>query len=123
MSVAMSLEQLHTAPVGVPPDYKGPEHLRDGIFSALQQVIDPELALSIVSLGLVYGVEVVDSHVTVCMTMTSPACPVQGVIVGDIDEALDKVLPPEYTLSVGIGWEPPWEPSRMDARARKLMGW
>lgn len=110
-------------PVGVAPSYTGPEQLRDGIFSALKQVIAPELALSIVSLGLVYGVDVVDGHVIVRMTMTSPACPVRDVIVGDVEDALDKMLPPDYTLAVEIGWEPPWEPSRMGPRARLLMGW
>jgi metal-sulfur cluster biosynthetic enzyme len=109
--------------VGVQPSYAGPELLRDGILSALKQVMDPELALSILSLGLVYGVDVVGSNVQVRMTMTSPACPVRDVIVEDVEDALDNVLPPDYTITVDVGWEPPWEPSRMGARARQLMGW
>lgn len=89
----------------------------------MKGVVDPELALSIVSLGLVYGVDVAGEHVTVRMTMTSPACPVRDLIVGDIEDALDARLPPDYTLAVEVGWEPPWEPSRMTARARQMMGW
>lgn len=108
---------------GTEPGYAGPAHLREGIFGALKRVIDPELALSIVNVGLVYGVEVIDQHVTVHMTMTSPACPVRDVIVADVEDELDKTLPQDCTIEVKIGWEPPWDASRMSARARALMGW
>ena len=110
-------------PVNAQPGFAGPAHLRDGIFRALQGVVDPELSLSIVDVGLIYGVDVTETHVTVNMTMTSPACPVTDVIVGDVEDALDTILPQNYTIAVEIGWEPAWDSSRMTPRARLLMGW
>ena len=110
-------------PVNARPGFAGPAHLRDGIFRALQGVVDPALSLSIVDVGLMYGVVATETHVKVHMTMTSPACPVTDVIVGDVEDALDKILPQDYTIAVEIGWEPPWDSSRMTPRARLLMGW
>lgn len=117
------MNPIPTEPPGAEPSYSGPAHLRDGIFSALKRVIDPELALSILSVGLVYDVDVTNLHVTVRMTMTSPACPVADVIVAEVEDELDRTLPQDYTIEVKIGWEPPWDASRMSPRARALMGW
>lgn len=105
------------------PSYDGPEPLRDGIFSALKRVVDPEMALSILDVGLIYGVAVEANNVKVRMTMTSPACPVIDVIVGDVEDELDKILPQDYTIAVEVSWEPPWDASRMSPRARVTMGW
>lgn len=104
-------------------EYSGPAILRSPIFNALRSVVDPELSLPILDIGLVYGVTVQDDRVQVRMTMTSPACPVTEVIVADLEDALDRVLPEHYAIQVEIVWEPPWEPARMTPRARTIMGW
>lgn len=103
--------------------YVGPEALRAPIGAALQRVVDPELALSIVDVGLIYGVTVDAATVQVRLTMTSPACPVADVIVDDIETELGRVVPPELRVEVDLSWEPPWTSDRMSERAKRFMGW
>ena len=103
--------------------YAGPDTLRAPISAALQRVVDPELALSIVDVGLIYGVTVDATTVQVRLTMTSPACPVADVIVDDIETELDRVVPAELRVDVELSWEPPWTSDRMSERAKRFMGW
>ena len=93
------------------------------IEAALRQVVDPEIALTIVDVGLVYGVTVTDQEVHVLMTMTSVACPVTDVIVSDVETELDKALPAHFRIRVEIVWDPPWTTDRMSPRAKAFMGW
>ena len=82
--------------------YAGPEPLRQKIAAALQRVVDPELALSIVDVGLVYGVTVTDAKAHVLLTMTSAACPVTDLIIEDVEAQLDPHLSSEIgVLEVG----------------------
>ncbi len=107
----------------MPFPYHGPEELRRPILDALQRVIDPEVAMNIVDVGLIYGVTVADGKVHVKVTMTSAACPVADVIVDDIEQALDRDLPPELKIQVDLVWEPPWTTERMSDSAKRFMGW
>jgi len=93
------------------------------VTAALQRVVDPEVALNIVDVGLVYRVTVRDQRVDVDVTMTSAACPVTDVIVSDIENELDRALPEDLKIHVELVWEPPWTPQRMSAKARLFMGW
>ena len=104
-------------------DYAGPEGLRQAIDTALRKVVDPEMAMTIVDVGLVLSVVADDRSVTVTMTMTSAACPVTDVIVGDVEDELDRVVPPASTIHVEVVWEPAWTPARMTERAKAFMGW
>ena len=108
---------------GAPFPYDGPETLRAPIAAALRRVIDPEVAMSIVDVGLVYGVQVDERQVHVLVTMTSAACPVVDVIVDDIWHELSRVLPASLAIDVELVWEPPWMPARMSDRAKRIMGW
>lgn len=103
--------------------YDGPRDLLPTLTAALERVVDPEVAMNIVDVGLVYGVTVHDGRVDVLVTMTSAACPVADVIVEDIEFQLDQSLPPELKIHVELVWEPPWTAQRMSAKARLLMGW
>ncbi len=103
--------------------YAGPSELREPIETALRQVVDPELALNIVDIGLVYAVTVTDRLVQVLMTMTSAACPVTDVIIGDAEAELDNVIPAQFAIRVELTWEPAWEAGRMSLRAKAFMGW
>lgn len=103
--------------------YAGPEDLREPIAAALRRVVDPEVAMTIVDVGLVYGVDVSASQVRVTMTMTSVACPVTDVILDDVAFELDRAVPPGRAVHVDLVWEPPWTPERMSARGRAFMGW
>jgi metal-sulfur cluster biosynthetic enzyme len=103
--------------------YEGPPELLPVITAALEKVVDPEVAMNIVDVGLVYGAVVKDGRLDVNVTMTSAACPVADVIVADIEDALDRELPPDLKIHVELVWEPPWTAERMSARARLFMGW
>ncbi|MGE0311667.1 MAG: metal-sulfur cluster assembly factor [Lautropia sp.] len=121
-----------------PYPYEGSPALRSAIDAALRSVVDPEVALNIVDVGLVYGVTADASpaagsptgdstaggpRVGVRLTMTSAACPVADVIVDDIELALETALPAGSTVDIRLVWEPPWTPERMSERARSFMGW
>ncbi|HEX7690696.1 MAG TPA: metal-sulfur cluster assembly factor [Burkholderiaceae bacterium] len=109
---------------GVPAfPYDGPAGLQAPIAAALQRVVDPELAMSIVDIGLVHGVEVRAQQVLVKMTMTSAACPVADLILDDAWDELARVLPGTLAVDIELVWEPPWSPRCMSDRARRAMGW
>src|SRR5688572_947307 len=99
-----------------PFPYAGPEPLRKPIEQALRRVIDPEVAMTIVDVGLVYGVTVTPERVHVLLTMTSPACPEVDLIVDEVGHELDRVAPDDMQIDVELAWEPPWTPERMSPR-------
>lgn len=106
-----------------PYPYDGPEALRQPILEALTRVVDPEVAMSIVDVGLIYGVTVNEEKVHVLLTMTSAACPVTDLIKEEVEAELDRIVPPELLVHVELVWDPPWTMERMSARARLFMGW
>lgn len=89
--------------------------------AALDEVLDPELGLSVVQLGLVYGIEADAGRVHVRMTMTTPACPLGEEIVRSARERIEALGLGE--VEVELVWDPPWGPERMRAGARALLGW
>jgi metal-sulfur cluster biosynthetic enzyme len=107
----------------MPYAYDGPEDLRLPVLTALARVVDPELALSIVDVGLVYSVDIAEDKASIRMTMTSPACPVIDVILEDVENELDGALPRGWPIDIELVWEPAWAPDRMSDRARRFMRW
>lgn len=88
----------------------------------LRGVIDPELGVNIVDLGLVYGAEVIDGVARIRVTTTTPACPLGSYMTGEIRRALfevDTVL----DVQVEVTYEPRWSVERMSDRARAQLGW
>jgi metal-sulfur cluster biosynthetic enzyme len=96
--------------------------IRARALEALRDVIDPELGLSVVELGLVYGVEVEAGIVRARLTMTTPACPLGEEIVADADSRL-RAIEGVADAQVELVWEPPWTPERMSPAAKELLGW
>jgi len=88
---------------------------------ALARVVDPELGLDAVSLGLIYRVEVQGSEVLVDMTMTSPGCPVAEQLLFEANNEVLKV-PGVERASVNLVWDPPWTPERMSLEAKMTLG-
>lgn len=103
--------------------YEGDEALRDDVLRAIGTVVDPEMGLSVVDVGLVYGVRVEPSRVHVEITMTSAACPVAELIADEIQAAVGAALPDTRPVEVTLCWDPPWTPERMSDLARHAMGW
>jgi metal-sulfur cluster biosynthetic enzyme len=93
------------------------------ILEALRDVIDPEVGINIVDLGLVYKTDVVEAHVAVVLTMTTPACPLGESIIEESKVAIQRHVPGIRSISVDLVWEPPWRPSMMSETARKRLGW
>ena len=109
--------------MSAPYGYTGDATLGPRIDRALRAVVDPEMALGIVDLGLVRTVRVDESDIAVQMTMTSAACPVIDLIVADVQDALRDIAGISRGVAVDVVWEPPWDPSHMSEAARYAMGW
>jgi metal-sulfur cluster biosynthetic enzyme len=90
--------------------------------AALTKVLDPEVGINIVDLGLVYGVEVSEARIAVTMTLTSPTCPMGDLLLDEVEAAL-KCLAPEAEIDLEVVWEPPWSPEKMSPAAREQFGW
>ena len=89
----------------------------------LKKVIDPEIGVNIVDLGLVYQVEIRPEEVYIQLTMTSPACPLHGVITRNMDKELRKSLPDLGEMTIELVWDPPWSPEMMSEAAKEQLGW
>lgn len=92
------------------------------VHERLRTVIDPELGINIVDLGLIYGVEVVSGVARVRMTTTTPACPIGSYLTDQIRWALlglDDLLDVEVELT----HDPRWSPERMSDAAKAQLGW
>lgn len=95
----------------------------DEIREALLDVIDPEIGMNVVDLGLVYGIEVSPGRVHVAITMTTPACPMSAMITEDARHAIRSIVPAAAEVDVQLVWDPPWDSSMMTEHAKKHFGW
>jgi metal-sulfur cluster biosynthetic enzyme len=93
------------------------------LLGVLREVIDPEVGVNIVDLGLVYEAEVDDGRILVRMTMTTPACPLGAYITETAEAALRAAFPEVQDVGVDLIWDPPWGPERMTRAAREQLGW
>ena len=91
----------------------------DELRAKLSEVMDPEINLSIVELGLVYDITFENGDVLVTMTLTSPGCPLGPIIRGEAYAKL-KELPGVKDVDVQIVWNPPWDPRTMASEDVKM---
>jgi len=91
-----------------------------GVRDALSRVIDPEYALSILDLGLVYEVRVHDADVEVDVTFTSIGCPAIDMILEDADAAI-RAVPGVRDVRLDVVWSPAWTKERISARGRRVL--
>jgi metal-sulfur cluster biosynthetic enzyme len=95
----------------------------DRVLDALRHVIDPELGIDVVDLGLVYDVEAHDGDVSVQMTMTTPACPLGESLTREAEAAIRRMVPGVRSVRVALVWDPAWNPSMMSGAAKERLGW
>ena len=94
------------------------------VLECLRPIKDPEVHISIVDLGLIYGVDVSDEgkKLNVRMTLTSPMCPAGPEIVAMV-KATAELIPNVEEAAVQMVWEPPWDPKKMASDdAKDLLG-
>ncbi len=92
------------------------------IMEALKAVYDPELGISIVDLGLVYGVNTIDAEnrVIVDMTLTTPACPLGPMIKTQAYAVLTTTFPNIKDVDMNLVWTPRWDPRTMASEEAKV---
>lgn len=101
------------------------QELKDRVMAQLENVIDPELGIDIVNLGLIYEIQLDDQdNVNVLMTLTSMGCPLAGTIVNDIKMALSELQEIQEIgeVEVDITFNPPWGKSMMSRYAKLALG-
>jgi metal-sulfur cluster biosynthetic enzyme len=91
------------------------------VMDALSNVIDPELGLDFVELGLIYGVQIDDGAVCVTFTLTTPGCPIGPQVTEQIDEFVGE-LEGVKTVESEMVFTPPWSPEKMSEDAKFALG-
>lgn len=94
----------------------------EAILRALKRVVDPELGINVVDLGLVYHAAQVADGIDVALTMTTPSCPLGEMIVDEARMALHDQFPEAENIRVELVWDPPWSPDRLSEDARRQLG-
>jgi metal-sulfur cluster biosynthetic enzyme len=91
----------------------------EDVLEAMRDVVDPELGINVVDLGLVYGVHVDDNNIAVLdMTLTSAACPLTDVIEDQTRAALDGIV---EDFRLNWVWMPPWGPDKITDDGREML--
>jgi metal-sulfur cluster biosynthetic enzyme len=118
---APKTEPVHTGLAGDPAELPPPPTDESVMIDALKEVIDAEVMINIVDLGLVYNITLDDRAVHIDMTLTSPACPAGPQIVQQSKMAVEKI-PGIEKANIRLVMTPPWSPARMTDEARDLLG-
>jgi FeS assembly SUF system protein len=107
-----------------PPKLAGGEpggDLYEAVVDALKEIYDPEIPVNIYELGLIYGIEVDEGHVTVSMTLTTPNCPVAESMPMEVEMRVGAV-PGVGVAEVNLVWDPPWDSAKMSDEAKLELG-
>jgi len=119
-----SLDELGSASVNTAEQPQGSADAnltRESVLKVLSEVYDPEIPIDIVNLGLVYGVDIEGSNVSIRMTMTAPGCPASAQIAGE-SKVLVEEMPGVESVEIELVWDPPWDPSKMSEEAQQSLG-
>lgn len=97
-----------------------PEQRTEPYWALLNNVIDPELGIGIVDLGLIYDVDIKNGQATITMTLTSMGCPVGPSIISQVEERSEEI-PGVEKVTVKLVWEPAWNADRMNPDVRAML--
>jgi metal-sulfur cluster biosynthetic enzyme len=89
----------------------------------LATVLDPEVGINIVDLGLVYSARQTPDCIDVSMTLTSRACPMGTMVVEDARDCIAQRFPRVRRVNINLVWEPSWVPAFISDRAQQLLGY
>ena len=98
------------------------EQLKEKIMEALEEVVDPELGIDIVNLGLIYEINIDGDYAKVKMTMTSMGCPMAGTIMAGVKMTIIENVEGINHVDVDIVWNPPWTKEKMSRYAKLALG-
>ena len=97
--------------------------IKNDIITQLATVIDPELNIDVVNLGLIYSIDLDEDGICLIqMTLTTPACPLTGFLIDGITQAVKKV-PEVNNVDVEFVWYPVWSPDKMTDAAKVALGY
>ncbi len=100
-----------------------PSITENQVRDSLRQCMDPEIPISVVDMGLIYGIIVKDDNkVDIKMTMTTRGCPLHDTLVSDVKRYVSKV-PGVAGVNVEIVWEPAWTPEKMSEEGKKMINY
>ena len=91
------------------------------VFEAVKEIIDPEVGINIVDMGLIYGVDINEDTVDITMTLTSPGCPAGGQLVNGTQHVTQQ-LEGVDEMNVNVVWTPRWTPEMMSEEAKDELG-
>ncbi len=94
---------------------------KEKILEKLKEVIDPELGVDIVNLGLIYSLNIDDSYIQILMTMTTPSCPMHTYLTAQSAQKVEQLYP-GMKVEVNLVWDPPWDANMMSDEAKKIFG-
>ena|SRR3989339_1516632 len=95
---------------------------RESIREALKMVIDPELGLNLVDLGLIYDIDLDEDSIHIAMTLTTAGCPLHESMIEAVRHVAQSADLTKMVY-VDLVWEPPWQPELMSEDAKKALGW
>lgn len=93
----------------------------DSVFDAVKEIIDPEVGINIVDMGLIYGVDIEDETVNITMTLTSPGCPAGGQLINGTQHVTQQLEGVEE-VNINVVWTPRWTPEMMTEEAKDELG-
>ncbi len=97
--------------------------MNQDVRESLRDVIDPELGIGIVDLGLVYRADWTAEGIAVEMTMTTPSCPLGEMLLREVEQKLRTQFAEAKAIRVDLVWDPPWSPARISEQGRRELGW
>jgi len=115
------MSEDHAAAQPAAPGKDSEALTEEDVYEALEEVIDPELGLDFVSLGLVYDVEIESEDVYVTFTLTTPACPIGPQVSEQMKEFVGD-LPGVTAVHPKMVFDPPWSPEKMTDDAKFALG-
>jgi metal-sulfur cluster biosynthetic enzyme len=105
----------------ITPEAATPDpNFKDDVSAVLSNVLDPELGIDIVALGLVYCIEIDGSRVDILMTLTVPGCPMSASIKDEVEAAVRSLFW-VTAVNVKLTFDPPWRPDRLTPQARRQL--
>lgn len=93
------------------------------ILAALKEVLDPELGINIVDLGLIYRADWTPVGIEVAMALTAPTCPAGELLVEQAGSALRRHFPDMRNIRVDLLMDKQWSPERLSEDGRRALGW